>query len=187
MKVTKEQLQKIIKEELQQMQQEGEIDEALGTFLKSFGGGIKDVAKSAASGISGAISAAKEASKEADLAAEKAKQEAKLAAEKVKTSSDVEGVLKSALKQVTGTLDSLNTLMQKMKELGMPVSEAGLNLPMVLQQLKTARSALFHGGKKTAPLKPGEGVPGFETGAKPPSAARPERPAQRIKPTAAEE
>lgn len=162
MKVTKEKLQKIIQEELQQMQQEGEVDEALGTFLKSLGTGVGDVARSAASGVSGAISAAKEASKKADEEAAKAKEETRKAAERVKTSSDVEIVLRSALKQVTGTLDSLNALTQKMKELGMPVAEAGLDLPLVLQQLKTARSALFHGGKKSTPLKTGQGVSGFD-------------------------
>ena len=161
MKITKEKLQKIIQEELQSMQETGEVDEGVGDFFKSLGTGISGVAKTAASGVGGAISAAKEASKQADIATEKARQEAKLAAEKVKTSSDVEDVLKSALKQVTGTLDSLNILMQKMKEFGMPAAEAGLDLPMVVQQLKTARSALFHGGKKSKPLPASGGIEGF--------------------------
>jgi hypothetical protein len=164
MKVSKEQLQKIIKEELEQMQEEGQVDEAFGTFLKSLGAGVGDVAKSAVSGVSGAISAAKEASKKADEEAEKARQEAKLAADKVKTESDVEAVIKTALKQVTGAVESLNVLMLKMKDLNMSVKESGLDLPMVLQQLKTARSALFHGGKKSQPLPKGQGPKDFQAG-----------------------
>ena len=68
-----------------------------------------------------------------------------------------------------------------MKDLGMPLSETGLDLPMVLQQLKTARTALFHGGRKTQPLSKDQGIAGFETGNKFQSAARTERPAQRSK------
>lgn len=164
MKITKQQLQKIIQEELSAMQQEGEVDEALGTFLSTLGKGAADVARSAATGISGTISAAKEASKKADEEAAKAKEEAKLAAEKVKTSADVEAVIGTALKQVKGTIESLNTLVKKMGELKMPVSEAGLDLPMILQQLKTAGTALYHGGKKAKELK--GGVQGFETATK---------------------
>jgi TolA-binding protein len=164
MKVSKEQLKKIIQEELSSMQQEGEVDEALGTFFKSLGGGVSDVAKSAASGISDTWTAAKAASKKADEEAAKAKEEAKLAAQKVKTSADVEAVIGTALKQVKGTIDSLETLIEKMQGLEMSVSEPGLDLPMIVQKLKTAGTALYHGGKKTKELKKGQAPQGFKAG-----------------------
>lgn len=174
MKVTKEKLQKIIQEELATMQQEGEVDEALGTFLKSFGAGAKDVAKSAASGISGAISAAKEASKKADMEAEKAKQEAKLAAERVKTDSDVESVIKTIRKQVSGALESLTALRKKMTskelKLNMPIDSPTLNLNLIIRQLTSAHTTLLHAGKVPEQLPKGQGVPGFDT------TKRPERP-----------
>jgi len=179
MKITKEKLQKIIQEELTSIQQEGELDEGVGDFFKSLGTGISGVAKTAASGVDGAISAAKEASKKADEEAEKARQDAKLVAETVKTGSDVEAVIKTVLKQVTGAVESLNTLMLKMKALNMPAKESGLDLPMVLQQLKTARSALFHGGKKSQPLPAGQGPEGFAAGD--PRKSAPIRPARAIR------
>jgi hypothetical protein len=163
MKVTKEKLQKIIQEELATMQQEGEVDEALGTFLKSFGAGVGDVAKAAASGIGGAISAAKEASDKADQEIKKAKEEAKLAAEKVKTEADVNKVLQTVHNQVEAAIQSLDALKMKMNVLKMNVAEGGLDVPMILQQLRTASSALFHGGKKSKPLPKGQGVSGFDT------------------------
>lgn len=164
MKVTKEKLQKIIQEELATMQQEGEVDEALGTFLKSFGAGVGDVARSAVSGVSGAISAAKEASKKADQEAEKAKQEAKLAAEKVKTDADVEAVIKTIRKQISGALESLTALRTKMvDDLKMPIDTPTLNLKLVMSQLTSAHTTLLHAGKVPAQLKRGQGVPGFDT------------------------
>ena len=177
MKITKEKLQKIIQEELEQMQQEGEVDEGLGTFLKSFGSDAADVARTAVSGISGAISAAKEASKKADEEAARVKEETRKAAERIKTSADVEAVIGTAVKQVSGLVEALQQLMDKMEELEMPISEPGLDLKMIIQQLRTAGTALYHGGKKAKQLSKGKGPEGFKSGdTRRPPRIRPDRP-----------
>jgi hypothetical protein len=56
MKVTKEQLQKIIKEELEEMvKEEGEMDEALGGFLRGAAGALGGKVAGAGRAVGGAL------------------------------------------------------------------------------------------------------------------------------------
>jgi len=169
MKITKEKLQKLIQEELQSMQETDEVDEALGTFFKSLGTGVSDVAKAAASGVSGAISAAKEASAKADAESAKVKEETKKAADRVKTDADVEVVIQSIYKQVLGALNSLDALRSKMMTLQMPLKTDTLDIVLVIRQLSSARTTLLHAGKVPEQLPKGQGPNAFDqTSRRPP-------------------
>jgi phage-related protein len=176
MKITKEKLQKIIQEELQSMQETGEVDEGVGDFFKSLGTGISGVAKTAASGVGGAISAAKEASKKADEETARVKEETKKAADVVKTDADVEVVIKTIYKQVLGALNSLDTLRNKMVSLKMPIKTNTLDMNLIIRQLSSAHTTLLHAGKVPEQLPKGQGPEGFAAGdSRKPAPIRPAR------------
>lgn len=149
MKVTKQHLQKIIKEELELMVQEGEIEEDLAA-LKGIGSKLFGDFKTKASAAAGNLatkagelgSKASAYGKELKAAGEESSKKA--AAEKLP--AQISSALTSGEQQIQSLIANFEKLKKSMDDAGVATGESGQNVVLVLQTLEDARKVLEAGG-----------------------------------------
>lgn len=148
MKVTKEHLQKIIKEELELMVQEGEIEEDFAA-LKGIGSKLFGDFKTKAGAAAGKL--ATKAGELGDKASAYGKelkaagQEASREAAAKKLPAQVSAALTSGHQQVEALIDNFKKLKKSMDDAGVATGESGQNVVLVLKALENARDVLQAG------------------------------------------
>jgi hypothetical protein len=118
MKVTQQYLKQVIKEEVEKMQESGELDEGAMDFLRSLGGQAKQAAQTKA----GEVAAA--AKQKFQQAAEPVKAAVKTA-KQASAAADVKTVAAKAEQTVGMAQKSLDILLDRLEKLGM-AKQAGL-------------------------------------------------------------
>lgn len=165
MKVTKERFEKIVKEELARVVSEGEVDEALLDKLKAMAGGasglVSKVGGQAASAVKSTIASAVAA-----------KDELIRAGDAASTDADIRKVLDTIEMQLDAARRSLISLKTKAAELGIDVEGEEYKLTPLLRAIQAASTVVTHrGAPKPKPVLK-KGVPGFQTGQRPPAKIR---------------
>jgi uncharacterized protein YoxC len=147
MKVTKEYLQQVINEEIQQMIEEGEIDEGVLDALKGAGSAIAGKLGGAAQAVGKAVSSKAEAVSQAVQAAKvsaaKHAQDIITAAKTASTKGDIQSTMSSLTSDVASASKALATLQAKAKQLaGVDVSPLMASLNQVTAQMQTITKQL---------------------------------------------